>query len=321
MPGRPRPAPGLAGAVPAPAGAAGGGGGPPADPRAPGGGAPELADGPLPASLVKYIPSPSGATARPNRSPAPGSTSTRLATTCPPGVVSTTRPLLPLVVTTSPPGTTVSPSGSFSGPPEVSVIPPAPSALVRVSASGIAAIRFPSESETYSVPFVSRPTPVGPTTSALGSVCSANPVPITVLEITCGFESWPIDNTILTTVPSWTTAPLAATVPLSTLVTNRTARLLPSRTAVMSQGPLMSPPVIVPTTCPVALRIVSAPPPAAAELPPGAGRLPTTTKPSWRTASAGVSPTAGVAVGAGTTPKTCWLPCGEISTMLDPVPC
>ncbi len=219
-----------------------------------------------------------------------------------------------------PSGAIVSPSGSLSAPPLETVWPPPPTALVRVSAPGTAAIRLPLESATYRTPPAPRPTPVGPTISAFGSVCSAKPVAITVFEVTLGTPPGVMLSASRTTVPRWTTLPLAATVPLSTFVTNRVA-WLPWSTAVMSHGPLMSAAVYVATTRPRASSTVSAPARAALDFPPGAGRLPTTTNPSRSATSAVVKPTAGVDVGLGTTANTRAAPEGDTSTMLDPVPC
>lgn len=116
---------------------------------------------------------PYGATAKPNRAPAPGGepelSSVCVATCFPPGVVSTRFPSAAFTVSTSPLGATVRPSGVLSAPPEVTVWP-VPALLRRNVANRIAAILLATLSATNNVPWESRPTPVGPTTSAAGSV-------------------------------------------------------------------------------------------------------------------------------------------------------
>ena len=86
--------------------------------------------------------------------------------------------------------------------------------------------------------------PVGPITSAFGSVLWGKPDPISVRSSSRGAvaSSSGIRRVILTTVPPFTVAPLAATVPLSTLVTNSGTTRLPASKAVMSHGPLIMAP-------------------------------------------------------------------------------
>ncbi len=111
----------------------------------------------------------------------------------------------------------------------------------------MAAIRFATVSATYSVPFRPRPTPVGPMTSAAGSRCSAKPDPIrSDLRMNGSRPDGTIRSSRMT-VPRCTILPLAATVPFSTLVTNRAATR-PKSAEVMSQGPLMPWPVNVSRT-------------------------------------------------------------------------
>src|ERR1700692_2080244 len=87
----------------------------------------------------------------------------------------------------------------------------------------------------------------------------------------------------------------AATVPLSTLVTNRYA-VSPKLVDVISHGPLMAPPAHVSTSWPVELSTRRQPAPMPCGVPAlpgpfaGVGRLPTTTKPPGRTERAVVSP-------------------------------
>src|SRR5665811_1406494 len=143
------------------------------------------------------------------------------------------------------------PSGLLRCPPEVTLAP-VNAVWVRVEAFGIAEMRLDAVSATYSVlPWRPRVSPVGPTTRAAGSVCSAKPDPITTGRDATGRLSSPRGrrNRIRTTVPRLTTAPPAATVPFRTLVTNRSA-VLPFSDAVMSQGPLMALPVMVSRTRP-----------------------------------------------------------------------
>ena len=114
-----------------------------------------------------------------------------------------------------------------------------PADFVRKSAPGIAAIRFFRLSATYSVPvWSSKATPVGPMTNAFGSVRSGKPEAITVLSSNSGapLSGMAQEQTHHRSAVHY--AAFAATVPLSTLVTNSAANLPPS-TAVMSHGPLM----------------------------------------------------------------------------------
>ena len=122
------------------------------------------------------------------------------------------------------------------------------------------------------------------------------------------------------TVPRCTILPLAATVPFSTLVTNRAATR-PKSAEVMSQGPLMPWPVNVSRTCPHRSSTIRQPDPDT--LPPLVGSEPTITQPLRSTVSAVVRPT------PPGQPRRCGLtlansetwPCGVICTMVVPVPC
>src|ERR1022692_1805558 len=144
--------------------------------------------------------------------------------TCPPvGVVTTSRPLLPFTVRILPLlGSVVRPSGSFRVG-LLDTVTPIPALEVRLAALGIAAIRLSRLSATYSVPVADSPSPVGPMTSAAGSVLSGNPEPIVVMDTTDGMLVCERARLMRTTVPSSTRLPLPATVSLSTLVTNRSA--------------------------------------------------------------------------------------------------
>src|ERR1022692_382195 len=172
--------------------------------------------------------------------------------TCPPvGVVTTSRPLLPFTVRILPLlGSVVRPSGSFRVG-LLDTVTPIPALEVRLAALGIAAIRLSRLSATYSVPVADSPSPVGPMTSAAGSVLSGNPEPIVVMDTTDGMLVCERARLMRTTVPSSTRLPLPATVSLSTLVTNRSAVVSMSN-AVISQGPLMRLLKIVSTTVPAA---------------------------------------------------------------------
>src|SRR5215467_9741309 len=99
-----------------------------------------------------------------------------------------------------------------------------------------------------------------------------------VSELTVGLTLLRSFRSILTTVPSLTVFGLAATVPLRTFVTNRSA-VLPLSSAVMSHGPLTSGPVIVSTGLPPLSSTSRQPACADAELPFLVGRLPTITHP------------------------------------------
>src|ERR1035441_9637936 len=91
-----------------------------------------------------------------------------------------------------------------------------------------------------------------------------------------------------TTVPWCTVAPLAATVPFSTLVTNSPA-VQPKSAAVMSQGPLMPGPVNVSRTWPHWSSTIRQPDPDT--LPFLVGSEPTITQPLRSTDRAVVRPT------------------------------
>src|ERR1700681_1188083 len=101
----------------------------------------------------------------------------------------------------------------------------------------------------------------------------------------------------LTTWPGWSDGipASAATVPLRTLVTNKTASS-PKLVDVMSHGPLIELSAHVSTSCPVELSTRRHPDPMPAGVPTLAGpdavvgRLPTTTHPPGRMARAVVSP-------------------------------
>ncbi len=257
----------------------------------------------------------------------------------PHGAVSTIRPLLPFTVSTLPFGASTNPSGSSSTGASETVIPPGrPKVLLRHRALGTAAIRLLAESATYSVPFHPRATPVGPITSAAGSVCSAKPEATTVCDSIFGFWPWKSPTLMRTTVPPLTTLPgwsdgmpsSAATVPLSTLVTNKYA-VLPMLVAVMSHGPLMAPPAQVSTSCPWSLSTSRQPGPMPCGVPasPGplavVGRLPTTTHPPGSTDSAVVRPIPpghGPEVDAWVICANCvTVPSGISCTIVVPVPC
>src|SRR5471032_2203369 len=92
-----------------------------------------------------------------------------------------------------------------------------------------------------------------------------------------------------TTVPPYTVAPPAATVPFGTFVTNSSA---PNGvgTAVMSHGPLIGPPDHGSTTWPPLSRTIRHPAAAVAAVSSVVGRLPTTTHPPGRMLSAVVRP-------------------------------
>src|SRR5262249_28366461 len=149
---------------------------------------------------------------------------------------------------------------------------------------------FPTLSATNNLPCTPRPRPVGPTTSAAGSVCSPNPDPITVCLTSSGGLPPRSTRISRSTVPMFTVAPPAATVPFSTLLTNSTATL-PALMVAMSQGPLMPWPAMVLATCPMLLMTSRQPAFAVALVPSVVGRLPTTTQPPGRIPSAVVRPT------------------------------
>src|SRR5579862_9561694 len=187
-------------------------------------------------------------------------------------------------------------------------------------------------SATYSVLwFLPRVTPVGPITSAAGSVRSENPEPMTVSDSTDGAPpDGETSRSTRTTVPSLTTLPPAATVPLSTFVTNRDARLgwplfpVSSKT-VISHGPLIWASVIVSATLPLLSRTIRHPASAVAAVPSDVGKLPTITQPLRSTTKAVVRPTPpGHAPGrlpGSICAKRLKAPVGEIWTMVVPVPC
>ena len=125
---------------------------------------------------------------------------------------------------------------------------------------------------------------------------------------------------IRTTVPWCTVAPLAATVPFSTLVTNRSATP-PKSAAVMSHGPLMSPPANVSRTWPHRSSTIRQPAPDT--LPPWVGSEPTITQPLRSTERAVVRPTppGQPARWRFTLANSDMRPRGVICTIVVPVPC
>src|SRR4029077_14919 len=166
------------------------------------------------------------------------------------------------------------------------------------------------------------PTPVGPITSAAGSVRSAKPDPITVIDCKKG-SGWVRASVNRATVPLCTTLSPDATVPFKTLVTNRSA-MLPASRAVMSQGPLMSEPKNVSTTLPLWSSTSRHPAFAVAAVPSVVGKLPTITHPLRSTTRAVVKPTPpGHRPGrflASISANKFLFPSGEIWTMVVPVP-
>ena len=94
---------------------------------------------------------------------------------------------------------------------------------------------------------------MGPTTNAAGSVRSAKPDPILVTLLMDGGLPRLNPRSSLSTVLRWTILPFAATVPLSTLVTNSAADR-PTPTAVASRGPLMPWPLKTFLTVPLLSR-------------------------------------------------------------------
>src|SRR5580704_3294686 len=161
-------------------------------------------------------------------------------------------------------------------------------------------------------------------TNADALVCSENPEPIVVTARSFGGLFQYVRTSSRSTVPLLTTAPFAATVPCSTLVTNRSA-FRPWRRAAMSHGPLMPWPEIVSRTVPWLSSTIRQPAFAVAAIPFIDGVLPTTTHPPRSTSSAVVSPTP-----PGHRPvsservmranRVC-LPPGETCTIVVPVPC
>ena len=147
---------------------------------------------------------------------------------------------------------------------------------------------------------------------------------MTVSEVIVGKPVLGVVSPRRTTVPRLTTSGLEATVPLSTLVTKRVA-MPPRSTAVMSHGPLIGGPDTVSTTFPIGSRTSRQPACMVADVPSLVGRLPTTTQPLRRATSAVVSP---IPPGHGPgslfgliSANRVWLPLGDTSTMVLPVPC
>src|SRR5260370_40441080 len=101
-----------------------------------------------------------------------------------------------------------------------------------------------------------------------------------------------LDIVILATVPSLTGVSGAAvvTTPFNTLVKNSCA-LSPSSLAVMSHGPLITPPEKVSTGLPFASSTIKHPAPTVSIIPSVVGKLPTITHPVRSTTNAVVSPT------------------------------
>src|ERR1019366_7868325 len=129
---------------------------------------------------------------------------------------------------------------------------------------------------------------------------------------------------IRSTLPCETTAPLAATVPFRTLVTNSTAAV-PISTAVISHGPLIPYPERVATGLPLLFKIMRHPDFAVAEVPSFVGKLPTITNPERKATRAVVSPTPpGQLPGsdaASILANSVKTRLGEIWTIVVPVPC
>src|SRR5579872_2011256 len=144
-----------------------------------------------------------------------------------------------------------------------------------------------------------------------------------VSDSTLGVPPAGVERSRRTTVPWSTVLGLEATVPLRTLVTNRSA-LDPLSSAVMSQGPLIGDPAIVVTRCPTESRISRQPACMVAEWPLALGRLPATMYPLRRATRAVVSPTPPGQAPAGdagaSLANSLTLPPGEISTIVVPVP-
>ena len=127
-----------------------------------------------------------------------------------------------------------------------------------------------------------------------------------------------------TTVPRFTVAPPAATVPFSTFATKSVAPS-PRSTVVMSHGPLIDPPASVSTARPRLLSTIRQPARAVAEEPSAVGRLPTITQPLRSTPSAVVRPTPpGQRPGSMPDRRAANVvrcPPGLIWTIVVPVPC
>src|SRR5271165_3288594 len=162
-------------------------------------------------------------------------------------------------------------------------MPPPASGASRRSALGIAAIRLPSESATYTVCSnqdrpVATAEPVGPTTTATGSVRSGKPLAMTVFDRTRGGRPGGVNSTMRTTVPPSTGVSPEASVPLRTFVTYRTL-VCPKKelVALRSHGPLIGDPEIVLTGMPTLLSTIRHPAFAVSDFPSVVGRLPTTT--------------------------------------------
>src|SRR5690348_723909 len=150
------------------------------------------------------------------------------------------RPFPPLTVSTSPFGAMISPRGVLSAPPDV-IFVPVPALLEREAAIGIALMALTRLLATYSVPLGARPRPVGPITSAAGSVRCGKPDPILVMFISRGGFEPQNFRPRRRIVPLRTTLPPAALVPCSTLLTNSSA-IDPRLVAAMSQGPSLPSP-------------------------------------------------------------------------------
>src|SRR5579864_6881901 len=129
-----------------------------------------------------------GTSVNPNRVPAPGGlpvSSSTIAESCTPlREVSTRNPSLPLTVRIFPFTARVIASGSFKAPP-LETVELVPAVDIRLRGSLIAAMRLFRLSATKSVLlFLLSARPVGPITSAAGSVRSENPEPMTVIDWT-----------------------------------------------------------------------------------------------------------------------------------------
>jgi len=81
------------------------------------------------------------------------------------------------------------PSGALSAPPAERVLAVAATALVRVSACGMAETVLVSVSSTYSVPLRPSARPVGARTSAALFPRHGKPVPITVVPVSRGGDA------------------------------------------------------------------------------------------------------------------------------------
>ena len=162
-------------------------------------------------------------------------------------------------------------------PPWLTVKPPCVAGKKRLVAKGTAAIRLWTVSATYRVPSGSSATPVGPRTRALEFSSSGNPVATVVVPRSTGGR--PAGSKMLrrSTVPWFTWLPAAATVPLSTFVTNSCANGPNSCTEVKSHGPLMPWPAHVSTGTPALLRTMRHPASGVPVPCSVTGRLPTTT--------------------------------------------